>query len=133
MKAVQVSKPNGPFEVVSRDVPDPGPGEIRIKVEACGVCHSDAMTRSGAYPGLTLPRIPGHEIAGRVDAVGANVTAWKAGERVGVGWHGGHCFQCNACRKGLFLNCEKAQVTGVSFDGGYAEYTVVPFQAVARI
>ncbi len=133
MKAVQASKPNGPFEVVSREVRDPGPGEIRIRVEACGVCHSDAMTRSGAYPGLTLPRVPGHEIAGRVDAVGANVTAWKAGDRVGVGWHGGHCFQCNACRKGLFINCEKAQVTGLSFDGGYAEYAVVPYQAAARI
>jgi alcohol dehydrogenase, propanol-preferring len=133
MKAVQVSKPNGPFEVVEREVPSPGPGEIRIKVEACGICHSDGLTRSGAYPGLTLPRVPGHEIAGRVDAVGANVTAWKAGERVGVGWHGGHCFVCNPCRKGLFINCEKAQITGISFDGGYAEYAVVPYQAVARI
>jgi len=133
MKAVQVSKPNGPFEVVSRDVRDPGPVEIRIKVEACGVCHSDAMTRSGAYPGLTLPRVPGHEIAGRVDAIGANVTAWKVGDRLGVGWHGGHCFQCNACRKGLFINCERAQITGVTLDGGYAEYVVVPYQAAARI
>jgi len=133
MRAVQVSKPNGPFEVVSRDVRDPGPGEIRIKVEACGICHSDALTRSGAYPGLTLPRVPGHEIAGRVDAVGANVTAWRAGDRVGVGWHGGHCFLCNACRRGDFINCEKAQVTGISFDGGYAEYTIVPYQAAARI
>jgi D-arabinose 1-dehydrogenase-like Zn-dependent alcohol dehydrogenase len=133
MKAVQVSKPNGPFEVVSRDVRDPGPGEIRIEIEACGVCHSDAVTRSGAYPGLTLPRVPGHEIAGRVDAVGANVTAWKAGDRVGVGWHGGHCFQCNACRKGLFINCEKAQITGVTLDGGYAEYVVVPHEAAVRV
>jgi D-arabinose 1-dehydrogenase-like Zn-dependent alcohol dehydrogenase len=133
MKAVQVSKPNGPFEVVSRDVRDPGPGEIRIKIEACGVCHSDAVTRSGTYPGLTLPRVPGHEIAGRVDAVGANVTAWKAGDRVGVGWHGGHCFQCNACRKGLFINCERAQITGVTLDGGYAEYVVVPYEAAVRV
>ena len=133
MRAVQVSRPNGPFEVVSRDVRDPGPGEVRIKVEACGVCHSDALTKGGAYPGLTLPRVPGHEIAGRVDAVGANVTAWKAGDRVGVGWHGGHCFQCNACRKGDFINCEKARITGLSFDGGYAEYAVVPSEAAARI
>lgn len=133
MKAVQVSKPNGPFEVVSREVRDPGPGEIRIRVEACGVCHSDALTKGGAYPGLTLPRVPGHEIAGRVDAVGANVTAWKAGDRVGVGWHGGHCFQCNACRKGLFINCEKGRITGITFDGGYAEYAVVPYEAAARI
>jgi D-arabinose 1-dehydrogenase-like Zn-dependent alcohol dehydrogenase len=133
MKAVQVSKPNGPFEVVQREVPDPGPGQIRVKVEACGVCHSDALTKAGAYPGLTLPRVPGHEIAGRVDAVGPNVTAWRVGDRVGVGWHGGHCFTCRACRKGLFINCEKAQVTGISFDGGYAEYAVVPFEAAARI
>ena len=133
MKAVQVSKPNGAFEVVSRDVRDPGPTEIRVRVEACGVCHSDAATKSGAYPGLTLPRVPGHEIAGRVDAVGANVTAWKVGDRVGVGWHGGHCFQCIPCRKGDFINCEKAQITGVTLDGGYAEYAVVPYEAASRI
>jgi D-arabinose 1-dehydrogenase-like Zn-dependent alcohol dehydrogenase len=133
MKAVQVSKPNGPFEVVSREVRDPGPGEVRVRVEACGVCHSDALVRAGGFPGLTLPRVPGHEIAGVVDAVGANVTAWKAGDRVGVGWHGGHCFQCNPCRKGLFINCEKAQITGITRDGGYAEYAVVPSEAVARM
>jgi propanol-preferring alcohol dehydrogenase len=133
MRAVRATKPNGPFEVVELPVRDPGPGEVRVKVEACGVCHSDAVTRGGQYPGLTLPRVPGHEIAGRVDAVGANVTAWKTGDRVGVGWHGGHCFQCKACRKGDFINCEKAKVTGVSFDGGYAEYAVVPSEAVARI
>jgi D-arabinose 1-dehydrogenase-like Zn-dependent alcohol dehydrogenase len=133
MKAVQVSKPNGPFEAVSRDVRDPGPGEIRVRVEACGVCHSDALTRGGAFPGLTLPRVPGHEIAGRVDAVGANVTAWKPGDRVGVGWHGGHCFVCTPCRKGDFINCEKAQITGLTLDGGYAEYAVVPYEAAARL
>jgi D-arabinose 1-dehydrogenase-like Zn-dependent alcohol dehydrogenase len=97
------------------------------------MCHSDVMVKSGAYPGLQLPRIPGHEVAGRIDAVGSKVTNWKAGERVGVGWHGGHCFVCNACRKGQFLNCEKSQVTGISYDGGYAEYVVVPQEAVARI
>jgi alcohol dehydrogenase, propanol-preferring len=133
MKAAQVGKPNGPFELVEREIPTPGPHWVRIKVEACGVCHSDAFIKSGAFPGMTLPRIPGHEIAGRIDAVGAEVTAWKAGDRVGVGWHGGHCFECNACRRGLFINCEKAQVTGISFDGGYAEYVVVPQAAVARI
>lgn len=133
MKAVQVSKANAPFEVVTRDVPEPGAGQVRIKVEACGMCHSDVFVKSGGFPGLTLPRIPGHEVAGRVDAVGAGVTAWKVGERVGVGWHGGHCFECRACRRGHFINCEKAQVTGISFDGGYAEYTVVPSGAVARI
>ena len=133
MKAMQVSKPNGPFELIEREVPTPGPGQIRVKVEACGVCHSDAIVKGGKFPGLVLPRVPGHEIAGRIDTVAPGVTAWKAGDRVGVGWHGGHCFQCNACRRGLFINCEKAQITGISFDGGYAEYVVVPQAAVARI
>jgi alcohol dehydrogenase, propanol-preferring len=133
MKAVQATKPNGPFHVVELDVRDPGPDEIRIKVEACGVCHSDALTRSGAYPGLSLPRVPGHEIAGRVDAVGARVKVWKAGDRVGAGWHGGHCFQCRPCRKGDFINCENGRVTGISFDGGYAEYATVPAEAGAHI
>ena len=133
MKAVQVSKARGAFELVERDIPEPGARQVRVKVEACGICHSDAFVKSGAFPGLALPRIPGHEIAGRVDAVGANVTAWHTGDRVGVGWHGGHCFQCNACRRGLFINCEQALVTGISFDGGYAEYAVVPSEAVARI
>lgn len=133
MKAVQISKANGTFETVERDIPEPGPGQIRIKVEACGICHSDAFVKSGGFPGLVLPRVPGHEIAGRVDAIGPNVKAWKKGDRAGVGWHGGHCFECNACRRGLFINCKNAQVTGISFDGGYAEYTVVPSAAAARI
>jgi D-arabinose 1-dehydrogenase-like Zn-dependent alcohol dehydrogenase len=133
MKAVQVAKAGGAFDVVERDVPEPGPGQLRIKVEACGMCHSDAFVKAGQFPGLVLPRIPGHEIAGRVDAVGANVTTWKKGERAGVGWHGGNCNECNACRRGLFLNCEKALITGISFDGGYAEYAVVPAGAVARL
>jgi D-arabinose 1-dehydrogenase-like Zn-dependent alcohol dehydrogenase len=132
MKAVQVSKALT-FELVERDVPEPGPSQVRIKVAACGVCHSDAFVKSGAFPGLVLPRIPGHEIAGVIDAVGAGVTAWKAGDRVGVGWHGGHCFQCVPCRKGLFINCENARTTGISFDGGYAEFVVVPQEAVARM
>jgi D-arabinose 1-dehydrogenase-like Zn-dependent alcohol dehydrogenase len=133
MRAVQVSRPNGPFELTEREVPEPGPGQVRIQVEACGICHSDALVKGGAFPGLKLPRIPGHEIAGRVDKVGPNVVEWKKGDRVGVGWHGGHDFVCNACRKGLFINCEKAQITGISYDGGYAEYVVVPHEAVARI
>jgi propanol-preferring alcohol dehydrogenase len=133
MRAVEASRPNGPFEVVSREVPEPGRREISVRVEACGVCHSDALTRAGAYPGLTLPRVPGHEIAGRVEAVGADVTAWRVGDRVGVGWHGGHCFQCTPCRKGDFINCEKAKITGLTHDGGYAEHVVVPFEAAARI
>ena len=133
MRAVQVSKAGGAFELVERELPEPAPGQIRIQVEACGICHSDALVKFGAYPGLSLPRIPGHEIAGRVEKVGANVTEWQKGDRVGVGWHGGHCFVCNACRKGLFINCERGQVTGISYDGGYAEYLVVPHEAVARI
>jgi len=133
MRAVQVSKPGGAFELVERELPEPASGQIRIQVEACGICHSDALVKFGAYPGLSLPRIPGHEIAGRVEKVGANVTEWQKGDRVGVGWHGGHCFVCNACRKGLFINCERGQVTGISYDGGYAEYLVVPHEAVARI
>src|SRR5437762_10357786 len=133
MRAVQVSKPGGAFELVERELPEPAPNQIRVQVEACGICHSYALVKMGAYPGLKLPRVPGHEIAGRVDKVGANVTQWKRGDRAGVGWHGGHCFVCNACRKGLFLNCERAQVTGISFDGGYAEYVVVPHEAAARI
>ena len=133
MKAVQVTKPNAPFEVVEREIPTPGPRWVRIKVEACGVCHSDMLVRSGAYPGLKLPRIPGHEIAGRIDALGEGVSPWKVGDRVGVGWHGGHDFTCEPCRRGLFINCVNAKVTGISHDGGYAEYVVVPQESVARI
>jgi alcohol dehydrogenase, propanol-preferring len=133
MRAVQVRKANQPLEVVELPVPEPGPDQIRIKVEACGICHSDAFVKFAAFPGLQLPRVPGHEIAGRVDAVGARVTAWKAGDRVGVGWHGGHCFDCDACRRGDFLNCKRAQITGISHDGGYAELVVVPAESVARI
>lgn len=133
MKAVQVSAPNGAFEIVERDIPTPARGWVRIKVEACGVCHSDMFVKAGAYPGIKLPRVPGHEIAGRIDAVGDEVTAWKTGDRVGVGWHGGHCFECDACRRGQFINCQNAKVTGISHDGGYAEYVVVPQASVARI
>ena len=133
MRAVQVAKAGGALELVEREVPAPGAGQVRIRVEACGVCHSDALVKSGAFPGLTLPRVPGHEIAGRIDAVGPTVTVWKPGDRVGVGWHGGHCFVCTPCRKGLFINCEREQITGITFDGGYAEYTVVPQEAVARM
>ena len=133
MRAVQVKKAGGPFEVVERDLPEPGPGQVRLKVEACGICHSDAMVKGGFLPGIQFPRVPGHEIAGRVDAVGPGVAAWKAGDRVGVGWHGGHCFTCAACRKGMFINCEKAKVTGVTHDGGYADHVVVPAESVARI
>jgi len=132
MKAVQVSKPGGPFEVVERPIPDPGRTQVRIKVEACGVCHSDFLVKDG-MPGLQYPRIPGHEIAGRVDAIGADVTNWKVGQRVGVGWHGGHCFVCDACRRGDFIICQNEKITALAFDGGYAEYVVAPAEAVAAI
>jgi D-arabinose 1-dehydrogenase-like Zn-dependent alcohol dehydrogenase len=131
MKAVQVSKPGGNFEVVERPTPEPGRGQVRIKVEACGVCHSDSIVKETGWPGLQYPRIPGHEIAGRVDAVGADVTQWKPGQRVGVGWHGGHCFQCDPCRRGDFINCKSQKITSIHFDGGYAEYVIVPAEAVA--
>jgi D-arabinose 1-dehydrogenase-like Zn-dependent alcohol dehydrogenase len=133
MRAVQVAKANGPFELVERDIPQPGPGQVRVKVEACGICHSDAFVKFAAFPGLTLPRVPGHEIAGVVDACGPDVTPWKPGDRVGVGWHGGHCFVCEACRRGLFINCANAKVTGISHDGGWAEYAVVPAASLAKI
>ena len=119
MKALQVSKPGGKFELVDRPIPQPGPNQIRIRVEACGMCHSDVFVRSGQFPKLVLPRVPGHEVAGRVDAVGPGVTAWTQGQRVGVGWHGGHCWQCTACRKGDFLNCTDGKITGISFHGKF--------------
>jgi D-arabinose 1-dehydrogenase-like Zn-dependent alcohol dehydrogenase len=133
MKAVQISKPGGNFEVVERPTPEPLPGQVRIKVEACGICHSDQLVKEGHWPGLQYPRIPGHEIAGRVDAVGPNVTQWKPGQYVGVGWHGGHCFQCDPCRRGDFINCKFEKITAIHLDGGYAEYVVVPAEAVALI
>jgi D-arabinose 1-dehydrogenase-like Zn-dependent alcohol dehydrogenase len=133
MKAVQVSKPGGNFELVERDIPEPGRSQVRIKVEACGICHSDVLTKEGLWPGIQYPRVPGHEIAGRVDAVGTDVTNWKPGQRVGVGWHGGHDFTCNSCRRGDFVNCQNEKITGISHDGGYAEYIVTPAEAVAAI
>jgi D-arabinose 1-dehydrogenase-like Zn-dependent alcohol dehydrogenase len=131
MKAVQISKAGGNFEVVERPIPEPGRGQVRIKVEACGICHSDALVKEGLWPGIQYPRVPGHEIAGRVDAVGPDATLWKPGQRVGVGWHGGHCFQCDPCRRGDFINCKFEKITAIHFDGGYAQYMVAPAEAVA--
>jgi D-arabinose 1-dehydrogenase-like Zn-dependent alcohol dehydrogenase len=133
MKAVQVSKAGGDFEVVERPIPQPGRMQVRIRVEACGVCHSDTVVKEGLWPGLQYPRVPGHEIAGRIDAVGDGVIQWKPGQRVGVGWHGGHCFICDPCRRGDFNLCLVEKITGVSFDGGYAEYMIAPAEAVAAI
>jgi len=133
MKVAQVSKPGGNFEIVERPIPEPGRAQVRIKVEACGVCHSDAIVKQSGFPGLQYPRVPGHEIAGRIDAVGDDVTQWKPGQRVGVGWHGGHCFVCDPCRRGNFILCQIEKITGISYDGGYAEYVVVPAEAVAAM
>jgi len=133
MKAVQVGKADGNLELVERNIPDPARSQVRIKVEACGICHSDVFVKEGHWPGLQYPRVPGHEIAGRIDAVGPEVANWKPGQRVGVGWHGGHCFTCDPCRRGDFINCQFEKVTGISHDGGYAEYMVAPAEAVAAI
>lgn len=131
MRAVQVSKPNGPLELVQRDIPEPGPGWVRIKVQACGVCHSDSLIKEGLWPGLQYPRVPGHEVVGVIDAVGQNVPQWKAGQRVGVGWHGGYCGVCEPCRRGEFFACVLGLVTGISHDGGYADYMIAPASSVA--
>ena len=133
MKAMVVREAGGPFVLEERDIPEPGPGQVRIKVEACGICHSDAFVKFGQFPGLRFPRAPGHEVAGSVDALGEGVDSFEVGDRVGVGWHGGHCFKCNPCRRGDFLNCENEQICGISYDGGYQEYMVCPWEAVARI
>jgi len=133
MKVVQVAKPNAVLEVVERDVPDPKPRQVRIKVQACGVCHSDVFTVTGAFPGIQYPRVPGHEVVGVIDAVGADVPDWKQGMRVGVGWHGGHCGHCSSCRRGDFITCVQGQVPGIAYDGGYAEYMIAPFEALAAI
>jgi len=133
MTVAQISKPGGDFEIVEREIPRPDAGQVRIKVQACGVCHSDVLTKEGLWPGIQYPRIPGHEVAGLVDEVGGGVTAWKKGQRVGVGWHGGHDGTCRECRRGDFRNCRNALVCGISYDGGYQEYMVAPAEALVPI
>ncbi|HEV7704714.1 MAG TPA: alcohol dehydrogenase [Gemmatimonadaceae bacterium] len=134
MRAMQVAKAGGPLELVEKEIPTPGPGQVRVKVHACGICHSDALTVEGYWPGINYPRVPGHEAAGVVDALGAGVPGWKVGDRVGIGWFGGSCGHCDSCRRGDFLTCSiNPQVTGISWDGGYAEYIVVPREALALI
>lgn len=133
MRVVQVPAPGAPFELVERPIPEPGAREVRIKVEACGICHSDSFTVQGAWPGINYPRVPGHEIAGRIDAIGPGVTTWKVGRRVGVGWFGGNCGVCPACRRGDFIHCAVLKVPGISYDGGYAEYMIAPIEALASI
>ncbi len=133
MRAVQVSRPDGPLELVERPIPRPGPGWVRIKVQACGICHSDAMVKEGSFPGLQYPRVPGHEVAGVIEALGEGVLGWQTGQRVGVGWYGGHCGYCKSCRRGDFVTCQNGQIAGVTYDGGYAEYMIAPVAALALI
>ena len=133
MKVAQISKPGGDFEIVEREVPKPGAGEVRIKVDACGVCHSDQLTKEGLWPGIQYPRIPGHEVAGQIDEAGEGVTAWKMGQRVGVGWHGGHDGTCLPCRRGDFGNCQNMKVSGISYDGGYQQYMLAPESALTAM
>lgn len=133
MKAVQISKPHGPFELVEREIPKPAFGEVRIKVQACGICHSDSIVKEGLFPNIPYPRIPGHEVAGVIDALGEGVEGWSIGQKVGVGWYGGHCNTCEACRRGELILCHKGKTCGLSFDGGYAEYMVAPKEALALI
>jgi D-arabinose 1-dehydrogenase-like Zn-dependent alcohol dehydrogenase len=131
MKVVQVGRAQGPFEVVERPIPEPGPGTVRIRVQACGICHSDSFTKDGLVPGIAYPRVPGHEVAGVIDTVGPGVAGWQAGQKVGVGWNGGYCGYCEHCRRGDFFACVRGQITCISFDGGYGEFMIAPASAVA--
>jgi len=134
MRVVQVPRAKGAFEIVERDIPEPQAGWVRVKVDACGICHSDSLIKEGLWPGIQYPRVPGHEVIGVIDALGAGVAGWNSGQRVGVGWHGGHCGYCDKCRRGDFFACEIALLTtGISFDGGYAEYMVAPAEALASV
>jgi len=133
MKAAQIPKPGADFQIVDREIPQPGPAQVRIKVQACGVCHSDMFTKEGAWPGIEYPRVPGHEVAGLVDELGAGVTGWTVGQRAGVGWHGGHDGTCGSCRRGDFRNCQNLKIAGISYDGGYQQYMVAPVEALTAI
>jgi D-arabinose 1-dehydrogenase-like Zn-dependent alcohol dehydrogenase len=133
MTVAQVTKPGTPFELVEREIPQPGPGQVRLRVLASGICHSDVLTRENQWPGIQYPRVPGREVAGVIDEAGAGVTEWKQGQRVGIGWHGKHCGVCIPCRRGDFTNCVRLQITGIGFDGGYAEFMIAPVEALASI
>ena len=133
MKVAQISKGGGDWELVERDIPEPAAGQVRVKVEACGICHSDVLIKDGTWPGLQYPRVPGHEVAGKIDALGSGVTPWQRGQRVGVGWHGGHCFHCEHCRRGDFAMCVHRKITGIDHDGGYAEHMIAPASSLAAI
>jgi D-arabinose 1-dehydrogenase-like Zn-dependent alcohol dehydrogenase len=131
MRVAQISRPKGPFEIVERKMPEPAAQTVRIKVQACGICHSDSLTKEGDFPGLQYPRVPGHEVAGVIDAIGPGVAGWQPGQRVGVGWNGGYCGYCEHCRRGEFFACVRGQITGITYDGGYGEYLIAPASAVA--
>jgi len=133
MRAMQISKPGADFELIRKEIPEPREDEVRIKVEACGVCHGEALVKEGYFPGIEYPRIPGHEVVGTIDKLGSNVSFWEIGQRVGVGWYGGPCLICDSCRVGDLSNCASFLTTGISFDGGYAEYMVAPMQALSSI
>jgi D-arabinose 1-dehydrogenase-like Zn-dependent alcohol dehydrogenase len=133
MKAAQVPKPGADFQIVEREIPKPGAGQARIKVQACGICHSDVLTKEGVWPGIQYPRVPGHEVAGIIDELGAGVTGWTVGQRVGVGWHGGHDGTCLSCRRGDFRNCRNLKIPGISYDGGYEQYMVAPVEALTSM
>ena len=133
MKSIRVEQPKGPFKLVDEKIVEPARGQVRIKVQACGVCHSDSITKDALFPGITYPRSPGHEIAGVIDALGQDVVDWKVGDRVGVGWHGGNCFRCDPCRRGDFVTCKFLKIPGISYDGGYAPHVIAPVEALARI
>ena len=133
MKAAQISKAGGDFEIVDREIPKPGAGQVLIKVQACGVCHSDVFTKEGQWPGIEYPRVPGHEVAGIIDELGTGVSEWKKGQRVGIGWHGGHDGTCLACRRGDFRNCRNLKIPGISYDGGYEQYMVAPVEALTTM
>lgn len=133
MKVVQVPAAGADFQIVERDIPEPGAGQVRIQVQACGICRSDELTKEGHWPGIQYPRVPGHEVAGVIDALGTGVSAWREGQRVGVGWHGGHDNTCPQCRRGDFINCRNQKISGISYDGGYQEYMIAPVEALAAI
>jgi D-arabinose 1-dehydrogenase-like Zn-dependent alcohol dehydrogenase len=133
MKIVRVNQAGGNFELIEEPLREPSAGSVRIRIEACGICHSDLFTKEGAFPGVVYPRAPGHEVAGVIDSIGADAGPWKVGDRVGVGWHGGHCRVCDSCRRGDFISCVKLQIPGISYDGGYAEFMIAPAEALARI
>ncbi|MFU8812596.1 MAG: alcohol dehydrogenase [Balneolaceae bacterium] len=133
MKAAQISKAGADFELVDLPKPEPAADEVLIKIEACGICHSDAFVKDGLFPGIEYPRVPGHEVVGTIELTGSDVSMWQTGARVGVGWHGGHCFTCDPCRNGDFINCQNGKISGISYNGGYAEYMVAPQEAIAAV